>query len=317
MRPIQLVPTLDMPREIWLEYRRSGIGGSDASGILGLNPFSSAISVYMDKLGLLPEKEETEAMWLGSKLEPIVAERFEETTGKRTMRRNFLFQNAEHPWMLANIDRWVVGEDCGLEIKTTNMLTRSDFEGGQIPPAFYVQCVHYMAVMDVRKWYLAVMVLNRDFYIFEIPRVESEIEALIAAELKFWEENVLLQVPPAPDGSERAGELVRSLYPSGRGDGVLVPLYGLEDDIARVKRIDAQVKDLEKESDAIKQRIQMEIGDADGGKASGWQVNWKTISSVRLDSTRLKKEQPEIYEKYAKASESRRFEIKKEDANND
>jgi len=317
MRPVQLVSTLDMPRETWLEYRRSGIGGSDAPGILGMNPYSSAINVYMDKLGLAPEKEETEAMWLGTKLEPIIAERFEQKTGKKTMRRNFLFQHAEHPWMLANIDRWVVGEDCGLEIKTTSMMNRSDFEGGQIPQSYYAQCAHYMAVMDVRKWYLAVEVLNKDFHVFEIERNDDEIATLIATEKAFWEENVLLQNPPAPDGSERAGELIKSRFPSGRGDGLLVPLYGLEDDIARYKELDAAIKGLEKEQEAIKQRIQMEIGEADGGQASGWMVRWKTVTTNRLDTDRLKKEQPETYAKYVKTSESRRFEVKQEEAIND
>lgn len=317
MKPLQLVSTLDLPREEWLEWRRKGIGGSDAAGIVGLNPWSSAFSVYMDKLGLSPEPEETEAMWLGTHLEPVVATRFEEKTGKKTMHRNFLFQNPEHPWMLANIDRWVVGEDCGLEIKTTHMLNRSDFEGGVIPPSYYVQCVHYMAVMGVSKWYLAVLVLNRDFFVFEIPRVESEVESLIAAEKSFWEGNVLKQDPPAPDGSERAGELVKSLYPSGRGDGNLAPLYGLEDDLARYKALDAQIKDLEKEQEAIKQRVQLEIGDADGGKASGWLVKWKSVLSNRLDADRLKKEQPETYAKFVKTSESRRFEVKKEETLDD
>lgn len=312
-KPTSIVSTLDMPREEWLDWRRQGIGGSDAPAILGLNPYSSALAVYLDKLGLAPEREETEAMWLGTKLEPIAAERFEEQTGKKVMRRNFLFQHPDHPWMLANIDRWVVGEDCGLEIKTTNMLNRTPFDKGEIPASYYVQCMHYMAVMGVSRWYLAVMVLNKDFHVFTVERDEEEISALIAAEKEFWEGNVQKQVPPAPDGSERSGELVRALHPSGKGDGDLAPIYGLEDDIAMLMGIKDDIKALEREAEKYEQRIQMQIGDADGGKATGWTVWWRNQSRTGLDAARLKKEQPAVYEAYAKTTSYRRFTIEKEE----
>ena len=206
MKPKVLATTIGLGRDVWLGIRRQGIGGSDAAAILGLNPYSSAFSVYMDKLGLAPEIPETEAMWLGTQLEPIIADRFEQETGMTVQRRNAVYQHPDHPWMLANIDRWIVGRKAGLEIKTTSMLNRTRFDDGEVPPYYYVQCMHYMAVTGADEWYLAVAVLNRSFHIFHVERNEAEIQSLIEAEDHFWNERVLKQVPPAPDGSERAGD---------------------------------------------------------------------------------------------------------------
>ena len=57
--------TIGMSRDDWLEHRKKSIGGSDASAVAGLNPWTSPYSVWADKLGLLPPKEENEAMRLG------------------------------------------------------------------------------------------------------------------------------------------------------------------------------------------------------------------------------------------------------------
>ena len=143
----RVVKVTDIPREEWLQYRRTGIGGSDSSTIVGLNPYSSLFYLYNDKLGLLPEKNDTEAMRQGRDLEQYVADRWMERTGKRCKRNNYMWRSTEHPCMLADIDREVVGENAGLECKTTSVYNHSDFQNGEIPPTYYVHCMHYMAVI--------------------------------------------------------------------------------------------------------------------------------------------------------------------------
>ena len=72
----KLCCTKDMSREEWLEWRRGGIGGSDAATIVGLNPYRSRLELYADKLGMMPEKEDSEAMRIGRDLEEYVASRW-------------------------------------------------------------------------------------------------------------------------------------------------------------------------------------------------------------------------------------------------
>ena len=127
-----LIPTTPMTREEWLEERRKRIGGSDAAGILGLNPYSSPLAVYMDKKGLTPEREDNLAMELGRELEEFVAKKFEAATGKKVRRKNAIVINPRYPFAHANLDRVVVGEDAILECKTTSELNTKQMVGSVI-----------------------------------------------------------------------------------------------------------------------------------------------------------------------------------------
>ncbi|MHB9144674.1 MAG: YqaJ viral recombinase family nuclease [Symbiobacteriia bacterium] len=306
-----LADTRDMTREQWLQARRQGIGGSDAAAILGLNQYRSAFDVYAEKLGLVGEKEENEAMRQGRDFEDYVASRFEEATGKKVRRRNAILQHPEHRWMLANVDRLVVGEDAGLECKTTSVLNKTKFAQGEFPPNHYVQCVHYMAVTGAKRWYLAVLVLNQGFHVFTIERDEEEIAALIEAEKHFWEVNVLQRVPPAPDGSESTAEVIKGMYPAARRGLEAVALFGSEAKISAFQELDAEVKRLEKQRDAIKQELQLALGDAEIGAAHGYAVEWRNQERQTLDMARLKAEDPDLYQRYLKPVQTVRvFRIK-------
>ncbi len=310
MTAVELAKTLDMPREEWLELRRQGIGGSDAAAIVGLDRYRSAFDVYAEKIGLKPEQPDNEAMRQGRDLEQYVAERFMEATGKKVRRRNAVLQHPEHHWMLANIDRWVVGENAGLECKTTSVLNRAKFSQGEFPPNYYVQCVHYMAVTGAEQWYLGVLVLNKAFHVFTIERDENEIAALIEAEKHFWTNHIMKQIPPAPDGSESTSEIIKQLFPEAK-EGFTASLYGYEDKIQAYLDLDAQIKELEKKKEAIKQELQMAIDEAEIGRAQGYVVEWKNQVRQTLDTKRLKKEQAEIYANYLKPAQTVRiFKIK-------
>ena len=46
----KLVSTLNLSKAEWLQYRKRGIGGSDAGAVCGLNPYVSVMDVYLDKI---------------------------------------------------------------------------------------------------------------------------------------------------------------------------------------------------------------------------------------------------------------------------
>jgi len=310
MNAVEIAKTLDMSREQWLELRKKGIGGSDSAAIVGLDRYRSAFDVYAEKIGLKPEQPDNEAMRQGRDLEEYVASRFCEQTGKKVRRRNAILQHPEHHWMLGNIDRWVVGENAGFEAKTTSILNRAKFSQGEFPPRYYVQCMHYMAVTGAERWYLAVLVLNKSFHVFTIERDEAEIQALISAEKDFWENHVLKQIPPTPDGSESTSELLKQMFPEAR-EREEVALYGHEEKIQQYLELDARVKELTQERDAIKQELQLALSDAEIGRAQGYVVEWKNQTRQTLDTQRLKKEQAEIYTNYLKPAQTvRMFKIK-------
>lgn len=295
-------------RDEWLELRRQGIGGSDAAAVAGLSQWSSPLSVYADKLGLVPKIEDNEAMRQGRDLEDYVAQRFCEAAGRKVRRENHILINDDLPFMHANIDRKVVGEQAGLECKTTSVYNKSDFENGDIPPYYYVQCQHYMAVTGYKVWYLAVLILNRKFYWFKIERNEDDIKALIEIEKDFWENHVIKQIPPEPMAQD--DDTIKVLFPAVAE--TYVPLNHISRRLRNLIQKKSQMKALEQEIKAEENLIKMELGEAVSGSDGEITVTWKERVSNRFDSKRFKKDHPDLYEKYLKQISSRTFLIKEE-----
>ena len=184
----QIACTKDMTKEDWLSMRRNGIGGSDAGAVAGMNPYSSAFSVYYDKIGAAPEKETNEAMRIGTDLEEYVAKRFTEQTGKKVRVCKYMLQSTLEPYMIADVDRMVVGENAILECKTTINRDGYTFEGNDFPAYWYCQCLHYLAVTLADRIYLAVLVFSKGLFVITIDRneVRKDIEALVQIERRFW-----------------------------------------------------------------------------------------------------------------------------------
>ena len=157
------IPLAGVDTMEWLRLRKTGIGGSDAGAICGVNPYSSAMKVFQDKTSEDVETQNNEAIRIGHDLEDYVAKRFMEATGLKVRKSNFMYRSTEHPFMIADVDRLVVGEDAGLECKTASAYHADKWADGNIPLHYAMQCYHYMAVTGKRIWYLAVVILGREF----------------------------------------------------------------------------------------------------------------------------------------------------------
>lgn len=293
-------------RTNWLELRRNSIGGNDAAAILGLSKWSSPLAVYADKMGLIPEKEDNEPMRQGRDLEEYVAQRFTEQTGLSVRRENHILVNDVNPFMHANIDRRIVGKNIGLECKTTSVYNDTDFEGGDVPPEYYTQCQHYMAVTGWDFWYLAVLVLNKVFYVFEVPRNEDDIAALIDVERNFWNNHIVANDPPEP--IEQDDETLKKLYP--HDETAYAPLYSVSPVIRELIEKKAVAKQLEGEIKALENRIKMAMGDASEGSDGIHTVTWKTTISNRFDTKAFKVKHPDLYKQFTNETSSRRFLLK-------
>lgn len=302
--------TLEMPRQEWLWNRKKGIGGSDASAILGFNPWKSAFELYIDKTSDQVEEIDNEAIHWGNVLEDVVAEEFTRRTSKKVRRRNQTFKHKEHDFMIANIDRDVVGERALLECKTTNAFNADAWEGDNIPPAYICQIQHYMAVLDYDKAYIAVLIGGQKFVWKEVERDDEFIELMIERERHFWEEHVLKEVPPEIDGSPSASELLNKLYPEDNGETIMLKSDDAEMLIEAIESIKAEVKEKDTLKKEYENKLKLMIGEAETGVTPRYEVRNKTITSNRLDSRKLRKELPDIAEKYTNQSSYRRMTIK-------
>lgn len=288
------ISTLKMSHEQWLEERKKGIGGSDAAAIMGLNPWCTPYSVWADKTGQLPPKEDTEAMRQGRDLEQYVAERFMSATGKKVRRKNQIIRNKQYPFAHANVDRLIVGENAGLECKTTSMLNLRQFKNREFPDTYYCQCVHYMAVTGADRWYLAVLVYGRDFLIFTIERDEEEIAALMAEEKAFWKNYVEPRVQPPVDGYQPTTEAINVIYKEAITNETPISLFGREEVFKNLALIKSEIKALKKDQEECEQIIKTDLGNNEYGEVGRYSVSWKEQSRRTFDHKRFAEENPDI-----------------------
>jgi len=296
-----LTSTADLSHDEWLRYRKNGIGGSDAGAICGLDLYRSAIDVWHDKTH--PDDinhVDSEAMRVGRDLEEYVAKRFTELTGKKVQRKNAIIQSEEYPFMLANVDRVVVGENSLLECKTTSAYGASNWADGKCPKSYEIQCNHYMAVTGADKVYLACLIMGVDFVVRIINRDEETIKLLQEIESDFWEHNVKENVMPAPQGSESDKNAIEALYPESNSK-LAITLNGKEKDLIRYDELKELIAELQKEQDEIKQNIQLEMQDAETAYIGERKITWKCYKGKSsIDKKRLMSEMPDVYEKYEK-----------------
>lgn len=304
----KLVSTLNLDTENWLKYRKQGIGGSDAGAVCGLNPYRSAMAVYLDKTTDEIEMIDNEAMRQGREFEDYVARRFMEESGKKVRRANAMFCHEKYSFMLADVDRLIVGENAGLECKTASPFMADKWKDGQIPVSYQLQCYHYMAVMGMESWYIAVLIYGREFKFYKIERDEELINNLIEIEQDFWENHVEKGIMPNPDGSKTADSVIAEYYRQSVPESI--PLTGFDEKLRRRQELLAVMERMDTEKKQIEQELKLYLGEAELAENEHYRVSWKSVCSNRLDEKRLKEEQPEIYEKYRKETVSRRFTIK-------
>lgn len=293
--------------EEWKELRSHYIGGSDAAAVVGLNAFSSPYALWAEKTGKAPGFSGNLATEVGTYLEEFVAQKFAAETGKKVRKSNQSFFNSDYPWAIANIDREIIGEDAGLEIKTTSELNMKKFRGGEYPANYYCQCVHYMAMTGKQRWYLAVLIGNRDFRWFTIERDEAEIAALMAAEADFWE-MVKNNTPPVADGSQATTAAIKTIYAESNEDTVDLTLENTA--LAQYIALGKQIAELEAMRDEAANKIKSFMGDAGGGECDGFRVSWKSSTRRTFDSKRFAKENPGLdLAGYYKETSTRTFRV--------
>ena len=315
---LRLIKTVDLPHDDWLDVRKRGIGSSDAAAAVGLNPYLSPLELWMIKTGrdaglpkLDPNDEESPAYW-GHILEPIVAAHYTKSTGNRVRKVNAVLQHPDpdKSWMLANIDREVigVGDVQILECKTAGINGARFWKEG-VPEYAQLQVHHQLAVTGKDAADVAVLLGGQHLEIHRIVRDEGLIRNLVRLEREFWH-YVETDTPPPADGSESADRALRCLYPSDSGQTI-----DLSDDrvlsatFTDLVALRARIAEAEKEEAKLKQRLQEAMGTASGAIFETGEVRWKkSKESVVLDVAQLLKDQPDLIERYPQTRPgSRRF----------
>lgn len=292
-----------MTEEDWQRYRekQKGIGGSDVATILGLNPYKTAFTLWLEKTGQIePPKVENEYIEWGNILEPVIRDKFKKETGFKVFQNNFVLQHDEHEFMIANIDGEVIdpkfeGSRGLLEIKTASERMKADWQEG--PPHHYMlQIQHYLAVLGYSYAYVAVLIGGNHFKYFLIHRDDYVIDKLITAEMEFMR---LVQEKIAPEitgHSTDSNWLSQAFSIDNEQESELRP--DLETLALRYNEIQKDIKTLQEEADYIKNRIKLEAKDVKVLKSEVIKISMPTINKVSFDSKQFAADHPDLYEKY-------------------
>lgn len=306
-----LAKTKDMTELEWLKSRQQGIGGSDAGAILGVNRWRTPFQVYIDKTQEINEpSEQSEAAYWGTELEDLVAREFSKRTGKKVRRRNAILQSIKYPFMTANLDREIVGEKALLECKTVNTFGAKEWDSEEIPASYLVQVMHYLAVTEYEKAFIAVLIGGQKFLYKEVDRDEELIEMIVSAEKDFWENCIVKKVSPPLDGSSAAEKYVKERYKDSNS-GISVNLKSeYKYKIKNYFELKNTIKELEVQAKEIENNVKLELGEAEIGYAPDYEIDWKSITSNKFDSKKFKKDHPELFKQYLNTSSYRKFSIK-------
>jgi|SRR6476620_1533619 len=309
-----LLDKTGMTEADWQEYRRKqqGIGGSDVAVILGLSPYKSAFSLWLEKTGQVKAKPvQNEYVEWGNLLEPVIRDKFRRETGFEVYENPYVLQHDEHEFMVANIDGEVVdpaynGERGILEIKTTDGRNKKDWEVG--PPEYYMcQIQHYLGVMGYLYAYVVVLIGGNHFKYFKIERNDYVIDKIISAEMEFTQ---LVKEKIPPEITYADSEALAVAFPEDNNETALMPPE-LEELVERYIDVQKEIKVLQDELDWIKNRFKFEAKENKHLRGVRFKVSLPTITKTLFDSKKFAQVMPETYEQYkTKESSYRGFTIK-------
>lgn len=193
-------------RDEWLKARSGRIGGSDASAIIGMNPYRTNIELWQIKTGQLIPEDISDKPYVkyGTEAEQHLRELFKLDYPEYQVmyEENNMWLNDKYPFAHASLDGWLVDQDGrrGVwECKTTNILQSMQKEkwDHRIPDNYYIQVLHYLMVTEFDFAVLKAQ-LKYDFddevylqtrhYKIERSDVQEDIDFLVSAEKKFWQD---------------------------------------------------------------------------------------------------------------------------------
>ena len=276
------------------------------------------MELWLEKTGrdtslpkLDPHDEESPAYW-GNILEPIVAAHYSQRSGNRIRRINAVLQHPDPklPWMLANIDREVIGVNDVqiLECKTAGINGARLWKEG-VPEYVQLQVMHQLAVTGKQAADVAVLLGGQHLEIHRIERDESMIARLVDLERRFWD-YVVSDTPPPADGTDSAEAALRCLYPEDNGQTLDFSQHTeLASTYLELKSVRQSIAQQETREAQLKQVLQQAMGTATRAEFTEGYISWKkSKDSTMLDVEQMLKDKPYLQIRYSKTREgSRRF----------
>lgn len=300
-------------REQWLAWRKNGIGASEIAGILGLSPWQTPMSIYLNKLDLVADTPENEAMFWGNVLEPIIADIYQGNTGHHITARGLRCWDATNPHRRCTLDGILMVEDelvASVQIKTT----RHD-PWDELPDNYALQVQYELAITGF-SWAIVPTLHHGNQLVTYRVEADPEVQRMILeASDRFWADHIAPRRPPATDHLDATTDALRAAFPTDEGD--LLPVAG-ESGLADLLAAYVEAQQRTAEAEAVEKQLANELrarlenheglAHPETGEAL---VTYRTQSSRRLDQKRLKADHPDLAEQYSTETTSRVLRITK------
>lgn len=289
----------------WSRIREKGIGGSDIGAILGVNKYATAVDVFLNKTNQNMKKEENKFMKWGIKLESVLRDECSE--------RHPEFEVYEVPFTIkkdfyiANVDGLIIDKETGkakiLEIKTTSFFNESEWRNGEIPQSYYCQVQHYLYVTGLSEAVIIVLMGGSEYKEYIVKRNDEDIKYILDVTKAFWNDNVLKNKIPSPDGSDAYSQYQNEKM---KKIEMLKNSIEIQEENLIKKRMDNTelIKQLELENKKIDQQITDMLIDNDTLNAYSKNYEIKMVVQNRMKiNSNFKKENLELITAYEEAKE--------------
>ena len=337
--PIILCDCAGMDEKRWLECREHGpkgdieytVGGSDVATIFGLSPWMTPLELWMIKKGRLKPKSKPNPLQLemGHLLEPIAAHFYAQRTGDTVIDDTYMYQHADFPYALADIDRQLIrkanGEPGVLECKSCTYRKADEWSDGAYPLNYDFQLRYYLAVKDVNYGAFSAIWGNNPNTDLATPSLirDKVKEDMIFERLDQWIWSLQHDKPPAMTDvvPKLALEALGRIYGASQKGLPTIKfpskyeksLRGIAELQEENATLNQKIKANEARIEAYSVRIAELMKAHEHGVLTTTSdkllVDYVTRTTRRVDSGYLKKEHPSIYEESLKASESRKIKV--------
>jgi putative phage-type endonuclease len=313
-----------MDKEQWLQERKKGIGGSDAAAVLGLNPYSSALAVYLDKIGEGEPVEENERMAWGLKLEKLIVAEYETRKGMKVIHNTeqSISIHPKHDWMCCTLDAvaYPVSDPKNpgvIQAKNVDRFMKQEWDD-HVPDMYLIQLMHEIAVTGFKWGALVVLIGGNEWKAYEFDRDDDLIGLIIEKESSFWHEHVLKRIPPNPTGASL--DVLSRLYKKDNGQSIVIRDDAVGAAIHQYVHAREQLDKFTKRKEDAQAVIQAAMGEASHaiytGDESTYGISWSTVKGrVGFDAKTFEQDHPELFQKYMKTGVSYRgFAVKEKKA---
>ena len=272
----------------WLAFRRTGIGASEVGSVLGVNPWKSAVDVWLEKQGRTEPFAGNNATYWGQRLEDIVAQEYSLRTGYSVRRLNYTLRKGV---LIADLDRLCHTDGClpayRDEIRTDRVLEaktardRSLWAEG-LPLSYEAQCLVYMGMADCIQMVdvAALFLSEREFDVFPLLRDQDAIDEIAARCEEWWERYMVGGETPEPTSEDDC----RKLWAKHRPLSVCFATVEAEDALMEIALAKKRIADAKEDEAEAKKVVMAIMRDAEALKSPDGQkvlATWKAAKDSK------------------------------------